>query len=247
MNLLTIFIDLVGGPAILAGLAAVLFIVEAILSSETARTAINRPDSRKEAAPSGQGARLHNCAVILKVCGIACAAFAALWSAYSQKQLNEKNDETARTLTGGDSFPFVEVSQDGDRVVFFITNQGKYPVYDLTARVLDLDNPEETRKGPALLPGHRIGTLPPNDVPQVFEPLPSFSGDYLRLHIIFNGPYCNVLEEVRIRRMNGKYRLAMRVRRILADGSGKVIYQSSNSGPFDEAGPPRPQKKDAGS
>jgi len=88
--------------------------------------------------------------------GAIFVAFGGFWAAYRQSHFNaelrQKNEEIAR-LTGGDGFcwtAFQVVDSKGELVnanrmpddlilVPSFINPGKYPLYDVSARVIDLD------------------------------------------------------------------------------------------------------------
>jgi hypothetical protein len=78
-------------------------------------------------------------------------AFGGFWAAYRQAnfnaRLNDKNteiialqDQQIKAVTGGDSYPYVMPTFFGDgKVTMLLMNQGKYPLYDVQATIVDGD------------------------------------------------------------------------------------------------------------
>lgn len=94
------------------------------------------------------------------ILGVVAAFWAATEQTRSEKDLREKAEEIARLnkqiagqVTGGDSFCYLSVgglNEPKSRVpnagVLFITHRGKYPLYDVRARIVNLEKFDEKMK-----------------------------------------------------------------------------------------------------
>src|SRR5258708_39917263 len=90
--------------------------------------------------------------------GAVLVALGGFWSSWRQSNFNntlaEKNNEiaqlkleSANAITGGNSFAYMVLQvpdpKTGSAAIPIFVHQGKYPLYDLQARIVDLD--EHTR------------------------------------------------------------------------------------------------------
>ena len=100
-------------------------------------------------------------AVVILI-GVLISALGAVWAAVKQnsaeQQLRAKSDEIAElnrqiagSVTGGESFECLTFTPSGhsDRVAILFVHQGKYPLYDVVARVADLAKWDALPKGEA--------------------------------------------------------------------------------------------------
>jgi hypothetical protein len=177
------------------------------------------------------------------------------------KKLIEKSDELAATLHGGDSFVRLwpgftrQHSVTGNFVQIDILNEGRYPVYDIQIRVVDLrklrqiqaenqrlnrDRTLEQTAQPEIHYSFRNNTyLQHIDPHRIISPLDMWQlpkdadqQDYNVWIMARNG---EVVQQIRFRRINGEWRYQTRVNR-----GKEVLYDTTLLGadylPRNEAG-----------
>jgi hypothetical protein len=163
------------------------------------------------------------------------AAIGAVWAAYDQtkssKQLQEKseeiarlNRETANTVTGGDSFCYLmPIGNAPDRVS--VIHSGKYPLYDVSVQLVDLDDPAFSKPTFSSIGANTItiGNIPPNSI-QVLGSVIKLTGDRKRLNIFFSARNGFYTQQLRMRLVNGEWKSATRVTRNLADGKRETLH-----------------------
>ena len=144
------------------------------------------------------------------------------------EEIAELNKKIAASVTGGSSFcyalPF------GDRAgKFIVTNDGDFPLYDVSVRIVDLDEFEKMIQGAYSIEDLtrntlQIGNLAPRSA-SAFGPLPGdWDRDYIRLNLFFSARNGFVTQELRLRRVDGTRRRASRVKRSLPDGSTELVH-----------------------
>jgi len=82
--------------------------------------------------------------------GVIISAIGGVWASYQQKTSAEVNAalnrEIKESITGGDSFCYLTVTQlknPNDVGLLLVNNAGKYPLYDLSMRMANLDDVEQ--------------------------------------------------------------------------------------------------------
>jgi hypothetical protein len=171
---------------------------------------------------------------ILVFAGAVLVAFGTLWTAWRQSNFNaaiiEKNAEIARlqresanAITGGDSFAYMLLSvgdpNTGATVVPVFVHHGKYPLYDLEARIVDLDAPRTTEN----LRGRvfQIGSLTPGFSTSTAA-LAHPSGRDLSYNVFFvarNGAWT---QQLRMRLVGDGYAIANKITGL---AEGKEIFR----------------------
>ncbi len=168
--------------------------------------------------------------------GVIITAIGAYWAAIKQSEfeheLRVRNDKIAElsqnaqnSVTGGDSFCYMRFRDVGPSIgQLFVIHNGKYPIYDVEARIVDLDmytkekNHEEKLKALMGINIH-VGNLGPGfarDITTWKETIPG----QLRLNIFFvarNGSYTQKFRRVRVK---DGWATA-----ILVDHNGKYVHE----------------------
>lgn len=157
------------------------------------------------------------------------AAAGAIWSAKEQNDLGEqlfrKNEELARlaqetaySVTGGPTVCYL-TPMGGTPETGSVIVHGDYPLYNLSARIVDLDLTERRRaeqpnRRPVMGedPEIRIGDMPPRAA-TVIGPVFQFHGEYRRWNIFFSARNGFFTQLLRVRKINGEWQPAIRVMR----------------------------------
>jgi hypothetical protein len=113
----------------------------------------------------------------LAIVGGALAAVGAIWSAIEQndfeKEITKKNEFIINYITGSDSFCYLQpsgqsIKEDSPYPDYAIVHKGKYPLYDASMIVTDLDEMDIRRQRGELstkdIEQVPLGTIPPNQV-----------------------------------------------------------------------------------
>lgn len=177
---------------------------------------------------------------ILIFLGGIIAAIGAVWASYEQNtmsdRLDKKNEEIIRlnrdissSITGGSSFCYITTTRDAQPATMLI-HSGDHPIYDVSARIVDLDLFEKV-KGRSLteiLSADRsltLGGMPPSSSRILGQILPTDS-DYKRFNIFFsarNGFFTEVLRMKRI--ANGEWARAIKVTNSPTTGEPKTLFE----------------------
>lgn len=114
---------------------------------------------------------------------------------------------TVKTLTGDESYAYLGFMPGQSFLVF--PHIGKYPLYSVSARIVDLDNAKTNPFGVTISVGDMIqGHANTYSTPADFAPL----GDHFSLNVFFtarNGDWVQILRETRV---NNAWRRAIQVR-----------------------------------
>jgi hypothetical protein len=150
-----------------------------------------------------------------------------------QEELKAKSDEVAElnrniaaSVTGGDSFCYFTFNFDSNGGRPIVIQQGKYPLYEVNVRVVDLDKwdavEEQSKKGggaPSALETMKssetlfdIGNMGPHEarVMNAFVPFPP-NKEKLRFNIFINARNGWFTELLRVYKVNGEWRPAIKV------------------------------------
>ncbi len=124
------------------------------------------------------------------------------------EEITALNKTIAASVTGGDSFCYVEFIVGSDRITPTITSHGKYPVYDVNIQMRDEDEKDES-VAPIRL---NIGTMSAQQQQTANRTLPLPSNkDALRFKILINARNGWFTEILRLHRVNGKWKTAMKI------------------------------------
>lgn len=154
--------------------------------------------------------------VAVVVIGAFVSAGGALWSSGErtrfERELRDRSDEIAElnrriaaSVTGGDSFCYLDVTVNNETGVvgLNVAHEGEYPLYDVNFCIADL------QKGDRI--AFQVGNAIPNLVFSVGTiQLPSTcEQDY---NVFFSARNGHFMQEIRFRRIDGQWKQAIRVR-----------------------------------
>lgn len=171
---------------------------------------------------------------ILIFIGALIAATGALWASVeqtkSEKYLKEKNQEIANlnkqismSITGGDSFCYIGHPLDGsqgDKLITAIVQQGKYPLYDVSIRLLDLENSDFLqKKGLSFIEAMNksqtiinVGNMPAGSA-QMIGTIDLTSKNRMRYNVFISARNGFITQLIRLQRVNGIWKGATKVER----------------------------------
>ena len=184
---------------------------------------------------------------ILIFIGVLISATGAIWASIEQSKsesfLREKSDEIAnlnkeisKSITGGDSFAYLVptvLAGSNYPESLMILHKGKYPLYDLGMRVVDLDDFEAELAKPkgssnilSIGVNRSAGNISPNTA--------SFSGismkekDYTRLTIQINARNGHFSQSLRIKKVGTEYKTALQVNKM--DSREVTLFEKIDDG-----------------
>lgn len=179
---------------------------------------------------------------IVVAIGAVIAVIGAFWASVeqsrSQKQLSGKNEEIAnlnrqiaQTITGGDSYCYVEFSHNAgfDYPFLKLIQVGDYPLYDISVVVRDLDDYEYRKEGNPTIEdlekaefSFPTRNLSPGDQVNLYRLPISASETKKRYEIFIASRNGTVKEFVRLEKIQNKWKIAMKVQRETPAGLGLV-------------------------
>ena len=183
--------------------------------------------------------------------GAVLSAIGALWASVEQTrferelrvksdQLAELNREIADSVIGGDSFCYLTVaslSDQSNRGVLTVVHQGKYPLYDAHARVVDLQKFDAIKDSPTLEniltaeTSLSLGTLIKGHASMLGR-WDLGTGDARGFNIFFSARNGSWYQNLRFRRVGGIWLFANRVVR-----SEQTVFEDIQPGyPRDSSG-----------
>lgn len=166
---------------------------------------------------------------------IAGAFWASAEQTASERRIAELNAEIRSFITGGDSFAYMTVT-DLKSPTLMLLHQGRYPLYDLNVRIVDLAKYEKMAKeGVSFLERMKedvhmnLGNLSPNHV-RILQPL-GINGETLRWNLFFDARSGFFSEMLRVRRIGNESKTAVRVMRSsLTSGETKTLFEKIDPG-----------------
>lgn len=148
-------------------------------------------------------------------------------------KIQELNNFILSSITGGDSFCYVDIgsiSQTNDHGFLVVVQQGKYPLYDLNIRIVDLDKFDKIKDNLSLEKWAsaetrlNLGTLSPG-IAQLVGPI-SFPGKTnLRFNIFAIARNGGTTQVLRMRLINNKWARATKVTK---SDTNAVIYENTD-------------------
>lgn len=195
---------------------------------------------------------------IAALIGAAGALWAAREQTVSERELKRKNEEIvelsrqiAYSLTGGNSYCYLAFSlpdKNGATARLSIVHAGQFPLYDVRVRFLDLDKFEIYVNSKAQSSGKitygdlekaeldlNIGNLNPSQAYSLGDwPMPQ-SGE-ARYNVFFSARNGLFTELVRIKRIDGKWVSAYRVKRSQGDNLETLYEKIDPAFPRDKDG-----------
>lgn len=184
---------------------------------------------------------------ILIFIGVLISASGAIWASIEQTksesnlraksdEIAELNKEISKSIIGGDSFAYLTptvLAGSNYPESLMILHQGNYPLYDLSLRVVDLDDFEAELAKPKgtinLLNvgvNQTAGNIPPSTA--------SFSGismkekDFTRLTIQISARNGHFTQSLRIKKVGTEYKSAIQVSKM--DGGSEPIFEKIDDG-----------------
>jgi hypothetical protein len=148
----------------------------------------------------------------------------ALQRAQFETELRAKSDEIAKlnhtiaeSITGGDSYCYLQLGNaNRNNALLAIIHQGNYPMYDVTVRIVDLDEFEQNRGAPNLASALGkvvpIGNLAPGQA-SMQGPIILPNRDILRYNIFISARNGMFTQLLRMLYVNGTWKSAMRVQK----------------------------------
>jgi len=147
--------------------------------------------------------------------------WAAQQQSWFEQERREKAEETLQTITGGDSFAYFSttgLSPGATSGLLVLVHQGEYPLYDLTARWVDLRKFDKI-KGNITIQNFTsadtnmtIGSLTPG-FSRLSGPLDLGSSNERGFNIFFTARNGGFTQELRFRRVDNQWLSATRVTR----------------------------------
>jgi hypothetical protein len=180
------------------------------------------------------------------------AVLAAAGAVLASQQNAELNRELARlamenlgSVTGGDSFAYVDLLSPSDPAgpAILVTQRGKYPVYDMSVRIVDLDKFDTLRKSQQItveaLAADEIVTsrnIAPGTGFVVDRRLPPLQTERPRFNIFISARNGSWTQLLRFHKVDGKlWKRATRV--VRNDPTGRLLYEYIDDGfPRNNAG-----------
>jgi hypothetical protein len=183
---------------------------------------------------------------LLTFLGAVLAATGVFWAsvrtAASQKQiieltrqLAEKNNELAKqseriveSVTGGESFAYSQLALPdvGTNTLVWVINDSTNPLYGLSVRLVDLDKFEKIPKNPTLEALNQaqtiflVGDLGPNQASNPGSIQVPSDAEEARFNIFFMARNGESVELYRAKKLEGKWRAAIKVSR-----HNKQVYE----------------------
>lgn len=171
------------------------------------------------------------------------AVWGAFWSAMQHSSdaqaASAKSDEIAKLnhkianlVTGGEGFCYMligSIAPTSDQGTMTIVRQGEFPLYEVKARIVDLD--EFKAKGPITFDNMflgdtnlSLGTLPPYTA--------AFHGridlgpkDQKDFNVFFSARNGLYTQNLSLRKIDGTWRSASRVKRVDEKGQEQVVFE----------------------
>jgi len=148
------------------------------------------------------------------------------------EEIAELNRQIAGSVTGGNSFGRLVVTRPvaGDSATVVFSNEGRFPLYEVEARIANLDkfdSPQQTDSLQDFLAGDtmlRIGTVPPNAVSLLDERLP-LTSEHVRFNIFFSARNGFWTQQLRLRRIDGEWYVASEVSKTEDDSTRTSLHE----------------------
>jgi hypothetical protein len=173
--------------------------------------------------------------------GAGISAIGVLWSSSDrtryERELRQKSEEIAAlnreikdSVIGGDSFCHIVLSNLSARTALLgVINQGRYPLYDVSIRIVDLEKfdrfggtftLENMAQTDTLL---SVGNLGPSHT-AMWRKWPLPDADQQRYNTFISARNGFVTQILRLRRVNGEWKSATKVQRDI-DPNAIVLYE----------------------
>ena len=176
--------------------------------------------------------------------GVVISAGGAIWAAYeqsvSENVLRTKSEEIAilnkkiaDSIIGGDSFAYIAPTFFKDKnnpPYLTLVHQGEHPIYDLSIRIVDLDEFEQqVKNGYTIADLHKkenqfnVGNLSTRQASMLGTISIPESG--MRLNIFFSARNGFFSESLRVKKVNNEWKTAIKVENTPTSGEIKVLYE----------------------
>ncbi len=161
------------------------------------------------------------------------------------EKIEELNNYVVSTITGGDSYcylAFASINDVTNEAVVLAVSQGKYPVYDAGFRVVDLEEfsniPKDQFTFETIQKSEQninIGNMSPSAA-KVIGKFNLGSGDEKNYNVFISGRNGFFTELIRLRRIDGKWKMATKVMRTEGDKQSKLSESIDEKFPRTEDG-----------
>lgn len=156
--------------------------------------------------------------------------------------LETQTREITHHTTGGDSFCYFGVGVDGNTATWTAVHQGKYPLYNVGARIVDLSKFHEAMNSGnpfAADTNVRIGDIAQNQASMMLS-MDLGSGDSRDFNIFFSARNGFFTQLLRFRRVGGQWLSATSVTSmaLAALDSNPVLHRIADGYPVDANGKP---------
>ena len=184
---------------------------------------------------------------ILVFVGALLSAVGAVWAGIDQnknsRKLDEKNEEIARlsreianSVTGGPTVCYLAPMGGSPNIVTLVSS-GDFPLYDVSVRIVDLELFEAKKNEPFTLDSIRknevsldLGGMPPKSA-RILGPLLQLSGETRRWNIFFSARNGFFTQLLRMKKVDGVWKSAIRVTRDTGKGSEVAFEQITDGYP----------------
>ncbi len=191
---------------------------------------------------------------VLMFAGALISAFGAIWAANqqsnSEKILRAKSDEIAslnkqiaNSITGGDSFAYITPTFMKDTSPYLtLVHEGEHSLYDLGVRIVDLDIFEKM-----IAEGYTYEDMQKNETHLDIGNLSSKQARMLgpikigdsgaKLNLFFAARNGFFTESLRIQKVSGEWKVAIKVENTPTSDEVKVLYERTDEGfPLNQEG-----------
>ncbi|HMS83656.1 MAG TPA: hypothetical protein PKD12_08400 [Nitrospira sp.] len=168
--------------------------------------------------------------------GATVSIVGAFWASAQQtaqeRRIAELNEHIASSITGGNSFAYMTVLLQFNPPRLVLFHQGKYPLYDVAVRIVDLGKMKQKSYSISDLESEAqfsIGNLAPHQS-RVLKPI-LISSDSLRLNIFFSARNQFFTQLLRMRRIGNQWKIAIKVVSVPMEGEQiKTLLETIDPG-----------------
>lgn len=182
---------------------------------------------------------------IITAVGAVVSAFGGFWAAINsekyENKLTEKNDYILANITGGDSFPFLEISNINhikNTAVLSSHSEGKFPLYDVSFTVIDNDQNFDNINIDNLSMFQKVyneGNISPKTA-RMLEKIDLGKGDKRSFSVQSVARNGSFFQTIVIKRINGEWKRAISVTTLKNNKSVLLLEKSSEGFPKNKDG-----------
>ena len=156
-----------------------------------------------------------------------------------EREMRASVEATLSAVTGGDSFCTINLLKPISEVTHLVvSNRGESPLYDVSARIVDLQKSDEVLDGSGTFTFDDLnqfqtildlGNIPPEQVVAITERWPIGAGDRKEYNVFFTARNGSWFERIRMVKVDGEWKVAIRVYRGVGDAGG-LLYEKIDKG-----------------